>query len=101
VGDAWTPADSSQGNPQWKATYRTAKRQEKVEINFSGETVGAWQLLVDGRFVTAWAGSKFLGEKKIMIPEGEHDFRLIYFKESNKVAAEKLPFKLSIVFRQD
>jgi O-antigen ligase/tetratricopeptide (TPR) repeat protein len=101
VGDAWTPADSSLGNPQWKATYRSAQRQEKMEIHFSGETAGSWKLLVDGRFVTAWAGSKYQGEKKIMIPEGEHDFKLIYFKESNKVASGKLPFSLRIIFRQD
>ena len=55
-------------------------------------------MLVDGRFVSAWAGNKFVTEKKMMIPEGEHEFRLIYFKEANNVTSEKLPFRLTITF---
>lgn len=98
VGDAWVSAGTVEGMPIWRASFRTRSRLSRLGIDFSGDQSGAWEMVVDGRFVSAWAGNKFVGEKKMVIPEGEHEFRLIHFRESNKVISEKLPFKLTITF---
>ena len=98
VGDAWVWEGISAGLPVWKASYRTGKKQEMLEINFSGDTRGAWKLMLDGRFVAAWTGSPYAAERKMMIPEGEHEFRLIGFTDSIKKPPEKIPFKLNIKF---
>ena len=98
VGDAWVPEGVFKGSPAWKAPFRNRNRLSRLEIDFSGESSGAWKLILDGRFVSAWAGNRYTGEKKMMIPEGEHEFKLIHFKESNKIKSEKLPFRLAIRF---
>ena len=98
VGDAWVWAGIVERLPTWKASFRTRNRLSRLGVDFSGDQSGGWEMLLDGRFVLAWAGNKFVGEKKMMIPEGEHEFKLIHFKESNKVTSEKLPFRLTITF---
>lgn len=98
VGDAWIREGVSLGLPGWKIPYRTGKKQEKVEINFSGNGPEAWKLVLDGQFVAAWAGSSYLGEKRILIPEGEHEFKLICFSDAIKKSPEKLPFRLNLKF---
>ncbi|MFH0788729.1 MAG: O-antigen ligase family protein [Pseudomonadota bacterium] len=98
VGDAWTGVGFRPGEGQWKAPYRTSKKQEKMEIAFTGDSGGAWKLMLDGRFVKAWAGNKYGGEKKMIIPQGEHEFTLISYNETQK-NLDKLPFKLNILFK--
>lgn len=97
VGDGWKQDGLFEGNIQWKAPYRAGQKKEKMEIHFAGESVGAWKLLLDGRFVSAWAGNQYGGEKKMMIPAGEHEFVLVSYNETRK-NQDKLPFKLTITF---
>jgi tetratricopeptide (TPR) repeat protein len=100
VGDAWAWEGISSGLPGWKAAYRTGKKQERIEIIFSGDTERAWKLLLDGQFVTAWAGTSYRGEKSMTIPAGEHEFKLICFTDSIRKAPEKNPFKLILKFKK-
>ena len=97
VGDAWVRTEIEDRSPVWKASFRNRNRLSRLEVDFSGDQAGAWKMLLDGRFVMAWAGKKFVGEKKLMIPVGEHEFKLIAFT-ANGNPPEKLPFRLSINF---
>lgn len=98
AGDAWKLSGYFQGYPYWKVPFRTGQKKGKVIMDFSAEMVGGWRLLLDGRFVSAWAGGRYMGEKKMVIPEGEHEFWLIGYNETDIKKPDQLPFKLTLTF---
>jgi putative inorganic carbon (hco3(-)) transporter len=98
VTDAWRWDRIDEGSILWVAPFRIAQAQKGMEIKFSGNLLGAWKLILDGRFVTAWTGSSWHEIKTFPIPAGEHVFRLVQYQNISPDERKKPPFNLEIVF---
>jgi O-antigen ligase/tetratricopeptide (TPR) repeat protein len=98
VTDAWRWGGISEGSVFWVAPFRTAQAQKRIEIKFSGNLQGACKLILDGRFVTAWAGTSWHEIKLFSIPAGEHVFRLAQYQNIPPEERKKPPFTLEIQF---
>ncbi|GAI59496.1 unnamed protein product, partial [marine sediment metagenome] len=100
VPDAWTWSGNYEGLPSWKAPFRIAEPLNGLRIKFTGEEKGAWKLLLDGRFIEAWAGSKWVEDRPVTVPAGEHEFRLIYYGNIFPSEKKKPPFTLQVHFKK-
>jgi O-antigen ligase len=98
VGDAWRWGGIYEGIVLWVAPFRTAHTQKRLEIKFSGNLQGAWKLILDGRFVTAWAGTTWREVTTFPFPAGEHVFRLIQYHNVSPEDGGKPSFSLEIQF---
>ena len=98
VTDAWRWDRIDEGSIVWVAPFRIALAQKGMEIKFSGNLLGAWKLILDGRFVTVWTGSSWHEIKTFPIPAGEHVFRLVQYQNISPGERKKPPFTLEIVF---
>ena len=98
VADAWRWGGIFDRSVFWVAPFRTAQAQKRIEIKFSGNLQGACKLILDGRFVTAWAGTSWHEIKLFSIPAGEHVFRLAQYQNIPPDERKKPPFALEIQF---
>jgi tetratricopeptide (TPR) repeat protein len=96
VGDAWRWGWAYEGCTSWVAPFRIGQVRKRIEIHFSGDHQRAWKLLLDGRFVAAWAGSSWHEIKAFSLPTGEHVFRLVQYREPTLLDQRILPFNLEI-----
>ena len=100
VADAWKWAGNYGGLPSWKALFRIDSALKGFQIAFSGDEKGAWKLILDGQFIEAWSGLKWKENKKIKIPAGEHELRLVYYGNVYPWEKKNLPFRLKIAFQK-
>lgn len=98
VADAWRWGGIYEGCAFWVAPFRIAQTQKRMEIKFSGNLQGAWKLILDGRFLTSWAGSSWHETKTFPIAAGEHVFRLAQYQDISSGERKKPPFALEIQF---
>jgi O-antigen ligase len=98
VPDAWRWDRIDEGFIFWMAPFRVARAQKGVEIKFFSNFQGVRKLILDGRFVTAWAGSSWHEIKTFPIPAGEHVFRLVQYQDISPEERKKTPFTLEIDF---
>ncbi len=96
VGDAWRWGWAYEGCTSWVAPFRIGQVRKRMEIKFSGDHQRAWKLLLDGRFVAAWAGSSWHETKTFSLPAGEHVFRLVQYRGPTLLDQRILPFNLEI-----
>ena len=80
----------------WSAPFRCEHLLAGAEIGFETEKEGAWKLMADGRFVTAWKGSK-KGNAGIDIPAGEHEMELVYFGTITELEKRHVGVRLSLL----
>jgi len=100
VADAWNWAGNYGGLPSWRAPFRVSRPFEDIDISFAGDGEGAWKLLLDGRFVEAWAGGTWKGRRAVSIPAGEHELRVVYYGTVFSWEKKKPPFILQIHFKK-
>ena len=80
----------------WSAPFRCGYSLAALAIGFETEKgEGAWKLMADGRFVTAWKGSK-RGNEGIDIPAGEHEMELVYFGTITELEKRQRPFDIHV-----
>ncbi|MBN1472346.1 MAG: O-antigen ligase family protein [Syntrophaceae bacterium] len=88
---SWRLRSRGEEMTNWIAPFRCRNPLVEIEIRFATDKSGAWKLMVDGRFVTAWKGSK-KGKVSINIPAGEHDMELVYFGQITELEKRQAPF---------
>ncbi len=100
VPDAWKWSGNYDGLPSWKAPFRVGRPVRDIDISFAGDRGGAWKLLLDGRFIEAWAGETWKESRTVAIPAGEHELRLAYYGDVFPWEKKKPPFKLDVGFKK-
>lgn len=100
VPDAWKWGGNYEGLPSWKAPFRVGRPVKDIDISFAGNKGGAWELLLDKRFVEAWAGETWKESRPVAIPAGEHELRLVYYGNIFPWEKKKPPFELDVGFKK-
>ncbi len=100
VPDAWKWGGNYEGLPSWKAPFRVGRPVKDIYISFAGNKGGAWELLLDERFVEAWAGETWKESRPVAIPAGEHELRLVYYGNIFPLEKKKPPFELDVGFKK-
>ena len=98
VADAWKWAGNYDGLPSWKAPFRVSRPVGGIDISFTGDGEGAWELFLDGQFIDAWAGRTWKESMAIAIPGGEHELRLVRYGTFYPWEKKKPPFVLLVQF---
>lgn len=96
VHDAWRGAGRVSGRPAWRAPFRVAEPVSQVSVSFEVPGDGIWILEVNGRFLEVWQGPVWSGEVAVILPPGEHEFRLLSWDADLPVPRRGLPFRLEI-----
>lgn len=92
---SWRLGSRQKDITTWSAPFRCEHSLAGVAIDFETEKGGAWELLADGRFVTAWKGAK-AGNPGIGIPAGEHEMELVYFGTITELEKRQRPFDIQV-----
>ena len=98
--DLWRWGGTYEGLPSWKAPFRIAEPLTGLTIRFTGKETGAWRLLLDGRFVDAWAEKRRVKDISFPVPAGEHVFRLIYYGPPLPAGKKPPPCTLHVLWGQ-